>query len=114
MRGYYPISSEAYSDFPGLTGLPASTLCPLSLFPKESVSGSTVNSPVQVTATAHITGTLSHIEVWVDGAKKYTETTSLTLNTAIPVPSGKNHKFAVFAVNTAGTKWKSVVYATVP
>ncbi|UWZ86436.1 FG-GAP-like repeat-containing protein [Occallatibacter riparius] len=78
------------------------------------ISGSTVSSPVQVQATAHITGTLARMEVWVDGVKKYTETTSLSLNASIPVPSGKNHRFDVYAVNTAGTKWETTVYATVP
>jgi hypothetical protein len=78
------------------------------------VSGTTVNSPVQVSATAHITGTLARMEVWVDGVKKYAETSSLTLNTSIPVPAGKNHRFDVYAVNTAAQKWETTVYATVP
>ena len=78
------------------------------------ISGSTVSSPVQVSATAHITGTFARMEVWVDGVKKFTETSSLTVNTAIPVPSGKNHRFDVYAVNTAGQKWESSVFATVP
>lgn len=78
------------------------------------VSGSTVNSPVQVQATAHITGTLARMEVWVDGMKKYTETTSVSLNTSIPVAAGNNHRFDVYAVNTAGTKWETTVFATEP
>lgn len=78
------------------------------------ISGTTVSSPVQVSATAHITGTLARMEVWVDGVKKYTETSSLSLNTSIPVPSGKNHRFDIYAVNTAGQKWETTVYATVP
>ena len=78
------------------------------------VSGTTVSSPVQVQATAHITGTLARMEVWVDGVTKYTESTSVALNASIPVPPGKNHRFDVYAVNTAGTKWETTVYATVP
>lgn len=78
------------------------------------ISGSTVSSPVQVQATAHITGSLARMEVWVDGVKKVSETTSLALNASIPVPSGKNHRFDVYAVNTAGTKWETTVFATVP
>ena len=77
------------------------------------VNNSTVGSPVQVLATANITGSLARMEVWVDGVKVYTETASTTLNTSIPLGAGK-HQFGVYAVNTAGTKWLSIVYATVP
>jgi hypothetical protein len=75
-------------------------------------NGSTVSSPVQVKAAATITGTLARMEVWVDGVKKYTETSSKTLTTSISLGAG-SHRFAVFAVNTAGTKWEGVVTATV-
>jgi hypothetical protein len=75
-------------------------------------NGSTVSSPVQVQAAATMTGTLARMEVWVDGVKKYTETSSKTLNTSISLGAG-SHRFAVFAVNTAGTKWEGVVTATV-
>lgn len=77
------------------------------------VSGSTVNSPVQVTATGKITGTFARINVWVDGVKKYTESTSLTANTSIALGAGK-HRFDIYAENTAGNKWETTVYATVP
>jgi hypothetical protein len=50
--------------------------------------------------------------VWVDGVKKYTETTGTTLNTSLSLAAG-THRFGVFAVNTAGTKWEQVVDATV-
>jgi Big-like domain-containing protein len=75
-------------------------------------NGSTVSSPVQVQATAMITGTLARMELWVDGVKKYTETSSKTLNTSISLGAG-SHRFGVFAVNTAGTKWEGVATATV-
>jgi hypothetical protein len=75
-------------------------------------SGASVTSPVQVTATAHITGTLARMEIWIDTAKVYTETTSTSLNASVTVGAG-SHQFAVFAVNTAGTKWLSTVTATV-
>jgi hypothetical protein len=75
-------------------------------------NGSTVSSPVQVQATATITGTFAHMELWVDGVKKYTETGSKTLNTSISLAAG-SHRFGVFAVNTAGTKWQGVSTATV-
>lgn len=75
-------------------------------------NNSTVASPVQVTAAAKITGTLARMEVWVDGVKKYTEKTSTHMSTSIALGSGK-HRFDLYAVNTAGTKWEKTVYATV-
>lgn len=75
-------------------------------------NGSTVSSPVAVQAAATITGTLARMEVWVDGVKKYTETSSKMLSTSISLAAG-SHRVTVFAVNTAGTKWGGVVTATV-
>lgn len=77
------------------------------------VNNSTDNSPVQATATAKISGSLARMEVWVDGVKKFTETTGLSFSTSIALGSGK-HRFDFYAVNTAGTKWESTLYATVP
>ena len=76
------------------------------------VSGSTVSSPVDVQASATVTGTLARVELWVDGVKKYTETTSTALSTYLSIESG-SHRFTVIAVNTAGTKWQAVSTATV-
>jgi hypothetical protein len=75
-------------------------------------NGSTVGSPVAVQASATISGTLARMEVWVDGVKRYTETTSKSFSTSIALGTGK-HRFGVYAVNTAGTKWESTVYAIV-
>ena len=75
-------------------------------------SGATVSSPVSVQAAATITGTLARMEVWVDGVKKYTETSSTKLNTTLNMGTG-SHLFTIFAVNTAGAKWEQVIYATV-
>ena len=72
----------------------------------------TVSSPVKVVATATVTGTFARMEVWIDGVKKYTQTTNPVLSTTIPVSAG-THRFGVFAVNTAGTKWEAVANATV-
>ncbi|HZC44032.1 MAG TPA: Ig-like domain-containing protein, partial [Acidobacteriaceae bacterium] len=74
-------------------------------------SGSSVSSPVMVQAAAKVTGTLSSVQLWIDGVKKYS-TGSSTLNTSISVATG-SHRFAVIAVNTAGQKWESAVNATV-
>jgi hypothetical protein len=65
-----------------------------------------------VQAQATITGTLARMEVWVDGVKKYTETTSTSLSTSIVLAAGA-HTFHIYAVNTAGTKWLGSVTATV-
>ena len=75
-------------------------------------SGSTVSSPVVVKAASTVSGTIARMELWVDGVKKYTATSSKQLNTTISLAAG-SHRFSVFAVNTAGQKWQSVVTATV-
>jgi FG-GAP-like repeat/Bacterial Ig domain len=75
-------------------------------------SGSTVGSPVQVLASATVTGTLSSMQLWVEGVKKYSESSSTTLQTSISLAAG-THRFAVLAVNTAGQKWEQAADATV-
>lgn len=75
-------------------------------------SGASVSSPVQVTAAATVTGTLSSMQLWIDGVKKFSESSSSTLQTSISVAAG-SHRFAVLAVNTAGQKWEQAVNATV-
>jgi hypothetical protein len=71
----------------------------------------TVGTTVQVEAAANVTGTFARMELWIDGVKKYTETSSKTLNTTLAVSAG-THRFAVLAFNTAGTKWEQAVNAT--
>jgi hypothetical protein len=75
------------------------------------VNGSTVSSPVPVEASATVTGTISNMQLWVDGVKRYT-TASKSLNTSVSLAAG-THRFAVLAINTAGQKWESAVSATV-
>jgi hypothetical protein len=75
-------------------------------------NGSTVNSPVAVSAAAKVTGTISNMQLWVDGVKKFSNTGTTTLSTSISLAAG-SHRFAVIAVNTAGTKWETAVNATV-
>ena len=77
-------------------------------------SGSTTSAtPVLVQATAKITGTLARMEVWVDGAKQFTETNSTSLAASINLRAG-THNFTVYAVNTNGTIWDETVSANVP
>jgi hypothetical protein len=52
------------------------------------------------------------MEVWVDGVKRYSETSSKLLNTSVTLGSGK-HRFDFYAANTAGQKWEATVYSTV-
>lgn len=75
-------------------------------------SGASVASPVQVQASATVTGTLAQMELWIDGVKKFSESSSTTLQTSISLAAG-THRFAVLAVNTAGQKWEQAVNATV-
>jgi hypothetical protein len=74
-------------------------------------SGLSVNSPVQVQAASTVTGTISRMELWLDGAKKYT-TAGSSLSTSVNLAAGK-HRFAVLAINTAGTVLEQAVDATV-
>jgi len=77
-------------------------------------NNSTVSSPVQATATANIGGeTLDRMEIWVDGVKQYTETTSTSLNIPLPLNPG-THKIDFYAVSTSGGEWETTSYATVP
>ena len=78
----------------------------------QPANGATVSSPVTIQATSKVTGTLARMELWIDGVKKYTETTSPTLTYSVSLAAG-SHRFAVFAVNTAGAKWETFDNATV-
>jgi hypothetical protein len=75
-------------------------------------NGSTVGSPVAVQAVSTVTGTIARMEVWVDGVKKFSTFNSTTLSTSLSLAAG-SHRFSFYAVNTAGTKWNTVVTATV-
>ena len=75
-------------------------------------SGSSVSSPVLVTATSKVTGTIVSTQLWVDGVKNFNAPGSTTLTTTVTLAAG-SHRFAVIATNTAGTKWESTVDATV-
>jgi hypothetical protein len=76
------------------------------------VSGSSVSSPVLVTATSKVTGTIVSTQLWVDGVKNFNAPASTTLTTSVSLKAG-THRFAVIATNTAGQKWESTVSATV-
>ncbi|MGA9960438.1 MAG: Ig-like domain-containing protein, partial [Acidobacteriaceae bacterium] len=75
-------------------------------------SGASVSSPVLVTATSKVTGTIVSTQLWVDGVKNFNAPGSTTLTASVTLAAG-SHRFAVIATNTAGTKWESTVTATV-
>jgi hypothetical protein len=99
----YTIGSTSGCAAPGSPGV---NIC-------KPVNGSTVASPVAVQASATVTGTISNMQLWVDGVKKFSNTGTKTLSTSVSLAAG-SHRFTVIAVNTAGTKWQTVVNATVP
>jgi glucose/arabinose dehydrogenase len=75
--------------------------------------GSTMASPVRALASATVSGTFARMELWIDGVKVTTNRTSPTIDWTATLGSG-SHRFTFYAVNTAGTLWKEVRYATVP
>ena len=75
-------------------------------------SGASVSSPVLVTATSKVTGTIVSTQLWVDGVKNFNSPGSTTLTTSVSLAAG-SHRFAVIATNTSGQKWESTVIATV-
>ena len=75
-------------------------------------SGSSISSPVLVTATSTVTGTIVSTQLWVDGVKNYNAPGATALRTSISLAAG-SHRFAVVATNTSGQRWESTVNATV-
>lgn len=124
----YTVTSSSITPVPGspytiastpnalVVAVPASTACSAPSSDGVNIcapaNGSTVSSPVTVHAASTISGTLARVELWVDGAKKFTETSSTTLSTSLSLAAG-SHRFTVIAVNTAGTKWQASSTATV-
>jgi hypothetical protein len=77
------------------------------------IANSTDNSPVTAWASGTVTGTIARMEVWVDGVKEGSTNGVNTLKKSLALASG-THRFDYYIVNTAGTKWETTVYATVP
>lgn len=76
------------------------------------MNNSTVSSPFSARAAANLSGTLDRMDVWADGVKKYSETSSKTLSTSLSLSAGK-HRIDVHAVNKSGTNLMSTVSVTV-
>jgi hypothetical protein len=123
----YTVTSGGITSIPGspytiaatpnaLVVVPTSTACsaPASdgVHICSPTGGSTVSSPVLVEASSTVTGTIARMELWIDGVKKYTASSSRQLNTTVSLAAG-THRFAVLAINTAGQQWQNAVNATV-
>jgi len=76
------------------------------------INNATVGSSVLAWASGAVSGTVSHMDVFVDGVKQFS-TSSNTLKTNLSLASG-THKFIYDIVNTAGQRWSQAVFATVP
>ncbi|HEY3705642.1 MAG TPA: FG-GAP-like repeat-containing protein [Terracidiphilus sp.] len=74
-------------------------------------AGATVGRPIAVHASATVDGTFARMEIWVDGVKEYTQATTPYLDAAVPAPPG-SHQMDIYAVNTLGASWHSVVNVT--
>jgi hypothetical protein len=74
--------------------------------------GATVSSPVQITAAASHTQTITHMQLYVDGVKTY-ETTGSSLNTSLAVASGRR-RITVQARDLNGFYFNKAIYVTVP
>ncbi|MGZ4987429.1 MAG: Ig-like domain-containing protein, partial [Limisphaerales bacterium] len=70
------------------------------------VAGGTYSSPVQITATGRgASGTVNHMEVWIDGVKKG-QYSGNSVNTALAVAAGA-HRVVVVEVDSKGAFQKS-------
>ena len=61
---------------------------------------------VEILATANVTGKLAGMQLWIDGYKQTTESTSTTLHFASFGIGKGTPRIAVLAVNTAGQVWE--------
>jgi hypothetical protein len=75
------------------------------------VNGGSYTSPVPVSATAKVSGTLYRFELWVDGVKKVSQSTA-QMNTSVALLSG-THRFDFVARNTGTERVVTTVFAAV-
>jgi photosystem II stability/assembly factor-like uncharacterized protein len=74
-------------------------------------AGSTVSSPVSVTAAAKSTNPISSMEVWIDGAKK-TTVSGNQVNYSATLANG-THTVSVYGIDTTGAKVNKKISFTV-
>jgi hypothetical protein len=71
-----------------------------------------VTSPVAILASGTVPqGTLTGMQVWVDGVKKFSTSGNL-INTSIALTSG-TRKITFIMTNSGGKSWNTIVYVPV-
>jgi hypothetical protein len=78
----------------------------------EPTANSTVLNPVHIIGKATDSTTVNHLEVWIDGAKKY-QVSGGSINAYVSMSTGVTHRITVQAVDNSSHIFKQTVYATV-
>ena len=78
----------------------------------EPAASSTVLNPVHLIAKATDTTSVNHLEVWIDGTKKY-QVSGGSINAYVSMSTGVTHRITVQAVDNSSQIFKQTVYATV-
>jgi hypothetical protein len=78
----------------------------------EPTANSTVLNPVHIIGQATDTTSVNHLEVWIDGAKKY-QVSGGSINAYVSMSTGMTHRITVQAVDNSSQIFKQTVYATV-
>lgn len=81
---------------------PGVNLCSPTNGEKEELVGE-----IEILATANVTGKLANMQLWVDGYKQISESTSSTLHFPNFAMGKGTHRIAVLAVNTSGQVWEA-------
>jgi len=78
----------------------------------EPTANSSVLNPVHIIGKATDTIGVNHLEVWVDGSKKY-QVSGGSINAYVSMSTGVTHRITVQAVDNSSQIFKQTVYATV-
>jgi len=78
----------------------------------EPTANSSVLNPVHIIGKATDTIGVNHLEVWVDGSKKY-QVSGGSINAYLSMSTGVTHRITVQAVDNSSQIFKQTVYATV-
>jgi hypothetical protein len=78
----------------------------------EPTANSTVLNPVHIIAKATDSTSVNHLEVWIDGVKKY-QVSGGSINCYLSMSTNVTHRITVQAVDNSNQIFKQTVYATV-
>lgn len=78
----------------------------------EPAANSSVLNPVHIIGKATDTTSVNHLEVWIDGVKKY-QVNGGSINAYLSMSTGISHRITVQAVDNSSHVFKQTVYATV-